>query len=130
MGHPLSGKQGAGPKSLFLDDINEAGVPAQTSIFVPRHQLAVELREVIERAFQERDEPISGANPPRSGEWGRGGESALPEVAPRPESWRGKGCQSTPISASGSRMADGPVPLFYGVRVHPDPERPPIARHS
>jgi hypothetical protein len=49
----------AGGDRRFLDDINEAGVPAQTSIFVPRHQLAVELREVIERAFQERDEPIT-----------------------------------------------------------------------
>jgi hypothetical protein len=43
----------------FLDDVNEAGVSAQTSIFVPRHQLAEELREVIEGAFQERGEPIT-----------------------------------------------------------------------
>ena len=39
-------------------DFNEAGVPAQTSIFVPRHQLAEELREVIECALRERGEAI------------------------------------------------------------------------
>ena len=44
---------------LSLGDFNEAGVPAQTSIFVPRHQLAGELRGVIERAFLERGEPIT-----------------------------------------------------------------------
>jgi hypothetical protein len=44
-------------RRLFLDDINEAAVPAQTSIFVPRHQLAEELREVIEWDFQERGDP-------------------------------------------------------------------------
>jgi hypothetical protein len=49
---------------LSLGDFNEAGVPAQTSIFVPRHQLAEELREVIEQAFQERGEQIP-AHPPR-----------------------------------------------------------------
>jgi hypothetical protein len=45
-----------GPR--FLGDANEAGIPAQTSIFVPRHQLAEELRKVIERAFLERGELI------------------------------------------------------------------------
>ena len=43
-------QEGQDGRRLFLGDFNEAGVPAQTSIFVPRHQLAVELREVIERA--------------------------------------------------------------------------------
>jgi hypothetical protein len=49
------GKDGTG---LLVDDFNEAGVPAQTSIFVPRHQLAEELREIIERVFQERGDVI------------------------------------------------------------------------
>jgi hypothetical protein len=43
---------------LLAADFNEAGVPAQTAVFVPRHQLAAELGEVIERAFQARGEPI------------------------------------------------------------------------
>jgi hypothetical protein len=43
---------------LSLADLNEAGVAAQTSIFVPRHQLALELRDDIERAFQQRGEVI------------------------------------------------------------------------
>jgi hypothetical protein len=47
-------QQRKGPRDLLVADQNEAGVAAQTSIFVPRHQLAVELREVIERAFQDR----------------------------------------------------------------------------
>jgi len=42
-----------------IADHNEAGISAQTSIFVPRHQLAEELKEVIERAFHERKEPIT-----------------------------------------------------------------------
>jgi hypothetical protein len=45
--------------SLAKGDFNEAGVPAQTSIFVPRHQLAEELRAVIEAAFQQQGEPIT-----------------------------------------------------------------------
>jgi hypothetical protein len=51
-------QEGKGPRDLLVADQNEAGVPAQTSIFVPRHQLAVELRTVIEGAFRERGEPI------------------------------------------------------------------------
>jgi hypothetical protein len=43
----------------LLSDLNEAGVPAQTSIFVPRHQLAVEVKKVIERACCERGELIT-----------------------------------------------------------------------
>src|SRR5215469_3648117 len=42
-----------------LRDFNEAGVVAQTSVFVPRHQLAEELRKVIEQAFRERGEQIT-----------------------------------------------------------------------
>jgi hypothetical protein len=38
---------------LSVGDFNEAGVPAQTSIFAPRHYLAEELRGVIEGAFRE-----------------------------------------------------------------------------
>jgi hypothetical protein len=52
-------QQGKGPRELLFADQNEAGIPAQTSIFVPRHQLAEELREVIERAFQDRGEAIA-----------------------------------------------------------------------
>jgi hypothetical protein len=37
---------------------SEAGVPAQVSIFVPRHHLAEELREVIEGAYRERGKMI------------------------------------------------------------------------
>jgi hypothetical protein len=43
----------------LVGDSNEAGVVAQTSIFVPRHQLAAELKEVIETAYRERGEPIN-----------------------------------------------------------------------
>ena len=44
---------------MLVADQNEAGIPAQTSIFVPRHQLASELRAVIEGAFWDRGEPIA-----------------------------------------------------------------------
>jgi hypothetical protein len=39
-----AGKDGT---RLSVGDFNEAGVTAQTSIFVPRHQLAEELRGVL-----------------------------------------------------------------------------------
>jgi hypothetical protein len=51
-----AGKDGT---RLAVVDFNEAGVPAQTSIFVPRHQLAEELGRVIEEAFRERGAPIT-----------------------------------------------------------------------
>src|ERR1700731_3720482 len=51
-------QEGKDGTRLLLGDFNEAGVPAQTSIFVPRHQLAEELREVIEGAFRERGEQV------------------------------------------------------------------------
>jgi len=54
-----AGQTGKDGTRLWIGDFNEAGVPAQTSIFVPRHQLAEELREVIEAAFQGRGEPIT-----------------------------------------------------------------------
>lgn len=44
---------------MSVDDFNEADAIAQTTIFVPRHQLAVELLAVIERAFREQGEPIT-----------------------------------------------------------------------
>jgi len=44
---------------LSVGDFNEAGVTAQTAIFVPRHQLAEELGRVIEEAFRERGAPIT-----------------------------------------------------------------------
>ena len=52
-------QEGKDGTRLSVGDFNEAGVPAQTSIFVPRHHLAEELRGVIERAFRERGEPIT-----------------------------------------------------------------------
>ena len=52
-------QEGKDGTRLSVGDFNEAGVPAQTSIFVPRHHLAEELREVIERAFRERGEEVS-----------------------------------------------------------------------
>ena len=51
-----AGKDGT---RVLVYDFNEAGIPAQTSIFVPRHQLAEELRRAIECAFRERGEPIT-----------------------------------------------------------------------
>jgi hypothetical protein len=51
-----AGKDGT---RLAVDDFNEAGVPSQTSIFVPRHQLAAELGRVIEEAFRDRGAPIT-----------------------------------------------------------------------
>jgi hypothetical protein len=41
-----------------LGDVNEAGVWGQTAIFVPRHQLADELRDTIEHAYADAGEPI------------------------------------------------------------------------
>jgi hypothetical protein len=52
-------QEGKGLRELLVADQNEAGVPAQTSIFVPRHQLAQELREGIEGAFRDRGELIT-----------------------------------------------------------------------
>ena len=52
-------QEGKDGTRLSLDDFNEAGVPAQTSIFVPRHHLAEELRGVIEHGFRERGEQIT-----------------------------------------------------------------------
>jgi hypothetical protein len=52
-------QEGKDGTRLLVGDFNEAGVPAQTSIFVPRHQLAEELREVIEGTFRERGEQVS-----------------------------------------------------------------------
>jgi hypothetical protein len=52
-------QEGKSPRELLVADQNEAGVPAQTSVFVPRHQLAEELKEVIERALQERGGPVA-----------------------------------------------------------------------
>jgi hypothetical protein len=52
-------QEGKDFRRVPIADHNEAGVNAQTSIFVPRHQLAEELREVIESAFRERGELIT-----------------------------------------------------------------------
>jgi hypothetical protein len=60
MGNALSGRaRGKAGARLLGAEFNEAGIPAQTSIFVPRHQLAEELRQVIEGAVRERGESIT-----------------------------------------------------------------------
>ena len=52
-------QEGKDGTRLSVGDFNEASVPAQTSIFVPRHHLAEELRGVIEHGFRERGEQIA-----------------------------------------------------------------------
>jgi hypothetical protein len=52
-------QEGKDGTRLSVGDFNEAGVPAQTSIFVPRHHLTEELRGVIEHGFRERGEQIA-----------------------------------------------------------------------
>ena len=110
-------------------DSNEAGVPAQTSVFVPRHQLAEELREVIERAFGERGELITvpilrgRRMAVRRGRRPAGGGERL-------ASWRGKDCRSTPISASASQTASGPSAPILPTASTSRRGRPPIARRS
>ncbi|MBV8521182.1 MAG: hypothetical protein JOY71_03460 [Acetobacteraceae bacterium] len=51
-------QEGKGPRDLRIADQNEAGDPAQTSIFVPRHHLAEELKQIIEGAFHKRGELV------------------------------------------------------------------------
>jgi hypothetical protein len=41
------------------DDFNEAGVRAQTAIFVPRHHLAEEVKKEIERVYEERGDTVA-----------------------------------------------------------------------
>jgi hypothetical protein len=57
--HYQAAQEGKDGTSLSVGDFNEAGVPAQTSIFIPRHHLAEELRGVIEHGFRERGEQIA-----------------------------------------------------------------------
>jgi hypothetical protein len=111
-------EQGKGLRRL-LSDLNEAGVPAQTSIFVPRHQLAVEVKNVIERACCERGELIT--MPILRGRENGGEEGNAPCRAVA----RGTraGAQRAPhlhqsMPAHG-RSSGVPVPLFCRVRVHP-----------
>jgi hypothetical protein len=52
-------QEGKDGTRLSVGHFNEAGVPAQTSIFVPRHHLTEELRGVIEHGFRERGEQIA-----------------------------------------------------------------------
>ena len=62
-------QEGKDGTRLSFGEFNEAGVPAQTSVFAPRHQLAEELREVIERAFPGARGTSQGADPAEAGEW-------------------------------------------------------------
>jgi hypothetical protein len=55
--HYQAAQEGKDGASLSVGDFNEAGVPAQTSIFIPRHHLAEELRGVIRS-------PRSAGSPP------------------------------------------------------------------
>ena len=97
-------QQGKGPRDLLVADQNEAGVPSQTSIFVPRHQLAEELKEIIERAFEERGEPI--AVPILRGRENGGEKARRPAGGgARPVRWRARGCRSTPTFASAGETA-------------------------
>jgi hypothetical protein len=112
-----AGKDGA---RLSVDDLNEAGVPAQTSIFVPRHQLAVGLREMIEGAFRERGELITV--PVLRGRENGGEEGNAPcrrwreahELARKRLPIYTNPCQRT---AEGQAFQ---CPLFRRLRVHPD----------
>ena len=47
-------QEGKDGTRLSVENFNEAGVLAQTSIFIPRHHLAEELRAVIEAAPRKR----------------------------------------------------------------------------
>jgi hypothetical protein len=72
------GKDGRG---LVIGDVNEAGVPAQTSIFrpAPPARSGAEGGDRVGLPGEGRADHC--ANPPRAGERGRGRECALPEVA-------------------------------------------------
>jgi hypothetical protein len=126
--HYQAEQEGKDGTRLSLGDFNEAGVPAQTSIFVPRHQLAEELREVIERTFLERGELIRV--PILRGRENGGEEGNAPCRRWRePASWRARGSRSIPISASGSQTAFRPsAPISRGASTS-RPGKPPIA-HS
>ena len=49
-------QEGKDGTRLSLGDFNEAGVPAQTSIFVPRHQLA---ERALQRLLQPQSEHLN-----------------------------------------------------------------------
>jgi hypothetical protein len=122
-------QEGKDGTRLSLGDFNEAGVPAQTSIFVPRHQLAEELREVIQRAFRGRGEQVS-VPILRGRENGVRKGTRLAGRGERLASRRAKGCRFTPISANGSRTASRPsAPISPGASTS-RPGRKPIARRS
>jgi hypothetical protein len=113
-------QEGKDGTRLSLADFNEAGVPAQTSIFVPRHQLAEELREVIERAFLDRGELIRV--PILRGRENGGAEGNAPC-----RRWRGAhelARKGLPIYTNlCERKSDGQwsqCPLLRRVRVPPD----------
>lgn len=125
--HYQAEQEGKGLLSLQRGDFNEAGVTAQTAIFVPRHQLAVELKEVIECAFRKRGEPTTV--PVLRGRENGGEEGNAPCRRWREAArWRAKGCRSTPISASApptAKRSSAPTLLAVSTsrRV-----RPPIPR--
>jgi hypothetical protein len=44
---------------ICLDDVTEGGAIAQTAVFVPRHALALEIKEVIESNLAARGRPVA-----------------------------------------------------------------------
>jgi len=96
-----------------LGDVNEAGVWGQTAVFVPRHQLAEELRDIIEHAYDDAGEPIRV--PILRGRENGGEEGMAPCRRWREaRSWR-KGRRSTSICASaGRRDKLAQCPYFAG----------------
>ena len=59
MGTRYQAEQDAAPLlEICLDDVTEGGAIAQTAVFVPRHALALEIKEVIESNLAAR-----GLNP-------------------------------------------------------------------
>jgi hypothetical protein len=122
-------QEGKDFRLVLIADHNEAGVTAQTSIFVPRHQLAEELRELIEGPFE------SAASKSRcqfcvAERTGAMREKRLAGGGEKPVSWRAKGCRSTPISASASQTAKpSSAPTLLGASTSRRGRRL-IARHS
>jgi|SRR5271165_38312 len=112
----------------FLGDFNEAGVPAQTSIFVPRHQLAEELREVIQAAFRERDELITVPILRGRENGGEAGKAPCRRRREARELGR-KGLPIYTISASAGQTANGhSAPTLPGVSTSRPGRRPTAPR--
>lgn len=91
-------------RRLLIGALNEAGVTAQTSVFVPRHQLAVEVKNLIELACWERGEPLTV--PILRGRENGGDEGNAP--CRRWREARELGCKGLPVYTNlCQRRADG-----------------------